>query len=156
MTMTNAQAALIAASNSAVRGSAVPVEPVLRRAAAFLLWLDSQEEPAPEAVAVSQRHYNEQHKPESIVQCTAASANYTRCLLASGHKGDHRNSTEGEYWSTTATYVPEPRPVHFVTEPGAPSAVCGISTAITEAGKRLVTTSFDRLTCDTCKEELGL
>jgi hypothetical protein len=144
--MTNAQAALIAASNSAVRGSAVPVEPVLRRAAAFLLWLDSQEQQANVNAPIAVHH-----KPQAIVQCEAASTNYTRCMLASGHKGEHRNSAEGEYWEDATE-----RPVHFIPSPSARHTVCGRGTGVTENGYRRVTTSVMGVTCDTCKEDLGL
>ena len=87
MTMTNAQAALIAAANAAVRGTAVPMEPVLKRAAAYLLWLDEQD--AVREPQVEIRKPNPAgviHKPQAIVQCEATSANHTRCLLASGHQ----------------------------------------------------------------------
>lgn len=145
MTMTNAQAALIAASNSAVRGSAVPVEPVLRRAAAFLLWLDSQEEPIevakPNAAGVI-------HKPQAIVQCEAASTNYTRCMLASGHTGQHRNSAEGEYWDDKPRATGPSK--HFAA--GTMTAVCG---QVLGPG-HLMTMHVGETTCGPCKEALGL
>lgn len=146
MAMTNAQAALIAASNSAVRGSAVPVEPLLRRAEELLAWLDSQD--APEDVNLAS--IRELHKPKAIVQCTAASANYTPCLLAAGHQGEHRNSTQGEYWGD-APAAPEP-PVHFYTGLNSAYAPCGVFMQ----NESPVSTSIDHVTCVPCRVALGL
>lgn len=151
MTMSNAQAALIAAANAAVRGSAVPVEPVLKRAAAFLLWLDSQDDKLDGEINLVS--INELHKPKTIVQCDAASANYTRCLLAKGHKTEHRNSQEGEYWGGEEPAEPKPEPVtHFYT---------GLDSAYAPCGKVMlndmqVTAFIDDVTCGDCREALGL
>lgn len=146
MTMSNAQAALIAASNAAVRGSAVPLEPVLKRAAAYLQWLEAQDKPVVPLV--------ELRKVEPITQCKAASTNYTPCLRPEGHEGEHRNSTEGEYWGDEpARRAPV---VHFLTDPNAQNSVCGVQRGRTENGTARVTILPRDVSCPTCKEVLGL
>lgn len=146
MSMTNAQAALIAASNAAVRGSAVPLEPVLKRAAAYLQWLEAQDEPEAEPESEPVRRV--------IVQCEAVSLHGIHCLLAGGHEGPHSNSHEGAHWDDIPAVTV--RVTHFVTEPGAAYTVCGRITGRTEEGYRRITTLVSDVTCDTCKEALGL
>lgn len=152
MTMTNAQAALIAAANAAVRGSAVPLEPVLKRAAAYLQWLEAQDKPVPEATLVKlEPETGFEQAARAITQCKAVSNDYTRCLLASGHQPPHRNSHEGVHW------VDKPvEPTHFLTAPTEAYAVCGRLTGRTEDGNRRATVRTGEVTCPECKEALGL
>lgn len=156
MTMTNAQAALIAAANAAVRGSAVPLEPVLKRAAAYLQWLDAQDAPEP----VKEAEAAPAEVRRAITQCTSTSDAYTRCLLAAGHLLPHRNSTDGVHWDDKGeewdSKAKADRPVHFITAPGSAETVCGRATGVTEHGKRKTTTTVADVTCINCKTELGL
>lgn len=144
MTMSNAQAALIAAANQSVRGSAVAIEPVLKRAEAYLEWLEGKD-------TAGKPH---EVRKEPIVQCTAASANYTRCMLASGHKGEHRNSQEGEYWGgeKPVAILPPLPVVHFYTGLDSAYAPCGKFMA----NETPVSAVLDAVTCTACRGALGL
>jgi hypothetical protein len=112
---------------------------VLRRANAFLHWLDEQDRVREPQVEI--------RKPISVTQCAAASANYTRCLLASGHQGEHRNSHEGEYWDDKPVAV-----THFYTGLDSAYAPCGEFMR----NETPVSASLDVVTCERCKEALGL
>lgn len=156
MSMTNAQAALIAAANASVRGSAVPVGPVLKRAEEYLEWLEAHDatDDTPGPVLSQQKH--------TIKQCTAVSRMFAaRCLLAEhGPEVEHRNSAEGIHWTDEEQVHahrldqggPYEPPVHFRASDRALRTTCGKPF---EYGV-MSTLTIGAVTCRQCKEELGL
>ena len=150
MSMTNAQAALLAAARMGDNDRAT-----LAIAGDFLEWLNDRD-----------ADYRDTPNPElQVEQCKSLSRGGSRCdgwaTVGDRHAGKHFNAKHGTVWEDDEPRViDKPAEVatpaaaslrHFLPAPSAHLTTCGIEN---RAAK--VTTFVRDVTCGHCKEELGL
>jgi hypothetical protein len=142
MSMTNAQAALIAAARGPYKG----VDNTLSLASEYLSWLAAQDKAGP--------------APAPAAQCPLG----FRCDEPHAADSLHHNDEEGILWAESEPVVIEkPATVeapfrHFLPSTGARHATCGLGmNGVDGRWAGLKVTTFVRdVTCPTCKVELGL
>jgi hypothetical protein len=149
MSMTNAQAALLAAALQVLRGLGDNDRATLAIAGDYLEWLNDRDADYVDTPA------------EPRAKCGQKSPNGFRCTYEP-HPGYtmHHNDEEGVVWYDTPRVIDKPAEVatpaaaslrHFLPAPSAHLTTCGIEN---RAAK--VTTFVRDVTCGHCKEELGL
>ena len=141
MSMTNAQAALIAAAGTGYRDA----ESVLEAANEYFQWLDAQDA--------------FEHPADPWRQCESISPGSSRCNKAAGHEGKHINDKHGTAWSDGSTAESAGTVVH--TTPARHFFPLGAESNFTPCGisrdNTLSTTEFTGdVTCTACREALGL
>ena len=170
MSMTNAQAALIAASKSPYGGSAN----VISFAAEYLEWLDSKDNNNEQPVIPTMTGgVDWEHVPSHTrrPQCTDVNSSGARCDLPADHAGKHENDHDSSTWgwitnnghrkeAPVVIDKPSTPPVaprrHFLPSTAAEHTTCGLAINRDQKVLLKVTNLVGDVTCAVCKEELGL
>lgn len=146
MSLTNRQAALIAATNYIVEGDLADVYEIAR---GFESWLNRGDAPPEPVVPVR----------APVLQCPIVSGGGVPCELDEGHDGGHKNHHDGISWGKVEHVIAKPQRIkdhlrHFTGGISTPTTACGLPIA---PGLELTfRPRADVVTCEACRTALGL